>query len=188
MEKCEKRNCGKCRENKAKNGHKLKNQEEVFVYTNLKGNTLTISSNDQTTEMIIMSDLMLKDILTIESGKSKESYLSGLDEMASGLYSNAFLHMIFILDNNTSLKPGIRAGKKDCIPQTVVSAIESLNKNERNLKETCKRLEEGGLYPGCNFYMNLMRSKYYIEIWNRQLQMLVAMFCRNRMGCTVPIA
>ena len=86
--------------------------------------------------------------------------MSTLDELSSGLYSNAFLHMINILDNNMYPIPEKTDGKKgSLIPQTVKSAIRSLKEKEEDLKETCKRLEEGGLYPGSSVYMELLRAK-----------------------------
>ena len=90
-----KKNCENCKYNFLND---TQNDTEVFVYTNIKGDTLSVDGNDRTAEVILMSDVMLKDILTIESGCCNESYLSTLDELS--LYSNAFLHMINILDNN----------------------------------------------------------------------------------------
>lgn len=174
MEKYSKKDCATCKYNFL--NLDTQNDTEVFVYTNIKGDTLSVDSNDRTAEVILMSDVMLKDILTIESGCCDESYLSTLDELSSGLYSNAFLHMINILDNNMYPITEKKDGKKgSLIPQTVKSAIRSLKEKEEDLKETCKRLEEGGLYPGSGIYMDLLRAKYYVETWSRQLQLLVSL-------------
>lgn len=166
-----KKNCENCKYNFLND---TQNDTEVFVYTNIKGDTLSVDGNDRTAEVILMSDVMLKDILTIESGCCNESYLSTLDELS--LYSNAFLHMINILDNNMyQISKRTDEKKGFLVPQTVKSAIRSLKEKDENLKETCKRLEEGGLYPGSSFYMELLRAKYYIETWSRQLQLLVSL-------------
>lgn len=145
--------------------------EEVVVYTNITGNTVSVESNDERAEVITMSNLMLQDIIAAESGYCGDTLLTSLDGLRNGLYSSAFSYMLYLV--NSSNYSGHRLNDHD-LPQTVNTAVKSLSDNERGLKASCEKLEKSGIYPGSPVYMKLLHTKYYVESWNKQLRMLVS--------------
>ena len=145
--------------------------EEVIVYTNLNGNTVSVESNDERTEVITMSNLMLQDILAVEAGYCRNTLLTSLDGLRNGLYSCAFSYMLYLI--NSSHYSGHRLNGND-LPQTVNTAVKSLCDSEKSLKASCEKLEESGIYPSSPVYMRLLHTKYYVESWNKQLRMLVS--------------
>lgn len=150
--------------------------DEVIVYTNIIGQTISVGINDEKADIIAMSNLMLQDILAVEIGCCGDTLLSSIDGIKSSLYSSAFTHMLYLIKNSES-----RMMEED-LPQSINTAVESLSKNEKGLKTSCEKLAASGVYPGSPVYTKLLHTKYYVEAWSRQLEKMVS-FATKSLAC-----
>lgn len=158
--------------NKGKNyktiSKRTNRDDEVIIYTNIIGLTVSVESNNEKTEIIAMSNLMLQDILAAETGCCGDTLLSSIDGIKSSLYSSAFTHMLYLIKNSKSRMRG------EDLPQSINTAVESLNESGKGLKASCEKLAASGVYPGSPVYTKLLHTKYYVEAWSKQLEKMVS--------------
>lgn len=147
---------------------RIDRNDEVIIYTNIIGETISVDSNNEKAEIIAMSNLMLQDILAAETGCCEDTLLSSIDGIKSSLYSSAFTHMLYLIKNSESRMRG------EDLPQSINTAVESLNESEKGLKASCEKLAASGVYPGSTVYTKLLHTKYYVEAWSKQLEKMVS--------------
>ena len=144
-------------------------ESEILVYTDLGGETVSVANiEDQKIRFAVMAGVMLNDIeraSEIESGM-----LAMITEVSDNTYAKAFEYAVKkagVISVRRNDNDFFVATSPDSIDMPAI--IESMHNRANALKEMCKRMEDNGIYPSSKAYQDVLHTKYYIDVWRKQL-------------------